>query len=95
MNNSIAAPQHYLEEHGLIYLPELKEVGINLKGLAKLIGCDHTIIVKLIKGGAFDGIVEAQIQTAGGIQSTKFLLENTVIEILEKIEDSIRIKAET
>jgi hypothetical protein len=94
MNNSISTTQHYLEDEGLIYLPEVNKAGIHVKGLARLLGCEHSMISKLFNGGCYDEVVEARIKTAGGIQLTKFILENGVIDLLETIQDSTRIKAD-
>jgi hypothetical protein len=93
--NTITNPQHYLEEHGLIYLREIDKVGIHVRGLANLIDCDHAVIAKLLRGGSFGTTIEAEVKTAGGVQATKFILEDSVINLLETIQDSTRIKAET
>jgi hypothetical protein len=95
MNNSISTAQHYLEGEGLIYLPDINKAGIHVRGLAKLLKCDTDSISRLSKGVGVNEILEAEIKTVGGIQSTKFILEDGVVNLLEIIQDSARVKAET
>lgn len=95
MNNNIVAANHYLEEEGLIYLENTKQVGIHIRGLASLLGCGPETVRNLLESRQENRILEAEVQTVGGLQGVNFILENTVIDVLEAAVMSTRIKPET
>ncbi|MEB3294548.1 MAG: hypothetical protein VKJ24_15435 [Synechococcales bacterium] len=72
----------------LLFLEDRNLVGIHVRGLAKLLNCSpETVRDACDKGVRAEDIYEAQIQTAGGLQGVKFILENGVIDILEYLQD--------
>jgi hypothetical protein len=95
MNNSIVTANHYLEEEGLIYLEDIKQVGIHIRGLAKLLDCNIGTVHNLIESRQENQVLEATLQTPGGLQGVNFILENTVIDVLEAAVMSTKVKPET
>jgi hypothetical protein len=95
MNNNIVTANHYLEEEGLIYLEDIKQVGIHISGLARLLDCNPQTVQNLLESLKDNQVLDAEVQTAGGIQGVKFILENAVIDVLESAAMSSRIKPET
>jgi phage antirepressor YoqD-like protein len=94
-NNIVPTTETNIPGVELIYLEDLDVAGIHIRGLARLLDCDMSLVRRLLEGEAFKHILEAQIQTPGGIQGAVFILEEGVVEVLEKIQDSARIKQET
>jgi hypothetical protein len=95
MNNNIFETGRYLEDLGLIYIPEIDKTGIHIRGLAKLIGCAPSTPERLLSRCSADAFLEARIQTRGGFQGVAFVLEDGVIEILEKIMRSPKVAVKT
>jgi hypothetical protein len=95
MNNNIVTANHYLEEEGLIYLEDIKQVGIHLRGLAKLLDCNIGTVQNLVESRQENQILEATLQTRTGEKTVNFILENTVIDVLEAAVMSTRVKPET
>jgi hypothetical protein len=79
----------------LIYLEDLDVAGIHYSGLARLLGCNPETVQNAAEAVKFEHVFEAEIHTAQGLRTVKFILEQGVIEVLEKIQDSTRIKKET
>jgi hypothetical protein len=95
MNNSIAKASHYLEDTGLIYIPEIDKTGIHVRGLSTLIGCHPQTINNLLESRQGNQVLEAEIQTVTGLKTVKFILEDEVIEVLEAIALAPKVKIET
>ncbi len=94
MANSIVPTQTNVPGIELVYLEDRDAAGIHFRGLAKIVDCNAQTISDAAKGVKDEDIVELEIQTAGGLQRVKFVLENGVVQILETIIDS-RCKKET
>jgi hypothetical protein len=92
MNNNIVTANHYLEEEGLIYLEDIKQVGIHIRGLARLLDCDPKTVQNLLEDNQ---VLDAVLQTATGEKTVKFILEKAVIAVLKAAALSSKIKPET
>jgi hypothetical protein len=95
MNNNIVTANHYLEEEGLIYLDDIKQVGIHIRGLARLLDCDPKTVQNLFEGLGDNQVLEATLQTATGEKTVKFVPEKAVIAVLKSAALSTKIKPET
>jgi hypothetical protein len=95
MNNNIVNANHYLEEEGLIYLEDIKQVGIHISGLARLLDCDPKTVQRLFDRLDHNQVLDAEIQTATGLKTVTFILEKAVIAVLKSAALSTKIKPET
>ncbi len=71
----------------LIYLEDQDVAGIHIRGLARLLGCDQKTVQRLTEGVTPQRLLNVEIQTGGGFQGVTFVLEDGVVEILEKLID--------
>ncbi|MGL4947084.1 MAG: hypothetical protein ACRC4X_05400 [Cetobacterium sp.] len=94
-NNIVTTSETNIPGVELIYLPEIDAAGIHYRGLARLLGCDAMTVQRAAEVVTLEYMLEAQIQTEQGLRTVTFILEEGVIEVLEKIQDSTRIKKET
>jgi hypothetical protein len=95
MDNNIVAANHYLEEEGLIYLEDIKQVGIHTRGLARLLDCNPKTVQSLLESLGDNQILEAALQTTTGEKTVTFILERAVIAVLKSAALSTKIKPET
>jgi hypothetical protein len=95
MNNNIVETGRYLDDLGLVYIPEIDKSGVHIQGLARLLDCDPRLVQRAKQNCGVGDVLEARIETTTGLKTVAFILENGVIEILEQIIDSPRIKKET
>lgn len=75
----------------LVYLHDRDLAGINIRGLARMLDCQPTTIVNVIKGVNLTEVEELEILTNGGVQGVNFIFEVGVIKILKAIRHSKRI----
>lgn len=95
MNNSIVETSRYLEDIGLIYIPGIDKTGIHIAGLSRLLNCHPQTIKNLLESRQVNQVLEAETQTATGLKTIKFILEDGVIEVLEAITLAPKVKIET
>ncbi len=95
MNNSIVTINHHLEEEGLIYLEDIKQIGIHISGLARLLECNAQTVQNLLENLKDNQVLEAVLQTTTGEKTVNFILEKAVIDVLEAAVMSTRVKPET
>ena len=80
---------------GLIYLKDSGVAGINLNGLARMLGCEVTTVRNACSQECSDhDVIEAQMPTNGGTQGVCFILEPGIIKTLKTIRTG-KFKAET
>jgi len=80
---------------GLIYLKDSGVAGINLNGLARMLGCEVTTVRNACNQECSEeDVMEVQMPTSGGVQWVYFILESGLIKTLKTIRTG-KFKAET
>jgi hypothetical protein len=84
------------EKDGVVmyWVEELGDGGLSIRGVARLLGCDDSVVRNALKGAEGIDSFRAEIITDGGLQCADLLLSKDFSELMERIIFS-RCKEET